>query len=132
MTHTGSNGSNAGDRIRAAGYSPSTWGENVAAGYSSCVVGRRRLDGEQWTPGQHLEPGVHPDRCRVGDVGQWHPVLDDGARRLTREIGSPHSDEPRPTTGSQTDGIGGCGWGTGGMVRGPDRGIGGDGSGTGG
>ena len=35
MTHTGSNGSNAGDRIRAAGYSPSTWGENVAAGYSS-------------------------------------------------------------------------------------------------
>jgi uncharacterized protein YkwD len=35
MTHTGSNGSNAGDRIRAAGYQPSTWGENVAAGYSS-------------------------------------------------------------------------------------------------
>ena len=35
MTHTGSNGSNAGDRIRAAGYSPGTWGENVAAGYSS-------------------------------------------------------------------------------------------------
>ena len=40
MTHTGSNGSNAGDRIRAAGYSPGTWGENVAAGYgsSSAVV----------------------------------------------------------------------------------------------
>jgi uncharacterized protein YkwD len=35
MTHAGSNGSNAGDRIRAAGYSPGTWGENVAAGYSS-------------------------------------------------------------------------------------------------
>ena len=35
MTHTGSNGSNAGDRIRAAGYSPGTWGENIAAGYSS-------------------------------------------------------------------------------------------------
>lgn len=35
MTHTGSNGSNAGDRIRAAGYSASTWGENVAAGYTS-------------------------------------------------------------------------------------------------
>ena len=35
MTHTGSNGSNAGDRIRAAGYSPSTWGENIAAGYTS-------------------------------------------------------------------------------------------------
>jgi uncharacterized protein YkwD len=35
MTHTGSNGSDAGDRIRAAGYQPSTWGENVAAGYTS-------------------------------------------------------------------------------------------------
>lgn len=35
MTHTGSNGSNAGDRIRAAGYQPATWGENVAAGYTS-------------------------------------------------------------------------------------------------
>jgi uncharacterized protein YkwD len=35
MTHTGSNGSNAGDRIRAAGYQPGTWGENVAAGYTS-------------------------------------------------------------------------------------------------
>jgi uncharacterized protein YkwD len=35
MTHTGSDGSNAGDRIRAAGYQPSTWGENVAAGYTS-------------------------------------------------------------------------------------------------
>jgi uncharacterized protein YkwD len=35
MTHTGSNGSNAGDRIRAAGYEPSSWGENVAAGFTS-------------------------------------------------------------------------------------------------
>jgi uncharacterized protein YkwD len=35
MTHTGSDGSDAGDRIRAAGYQPSTWGENVAAGYTS-------------------------------------------------------------------------------------------------
>jgi uncharacterized protein YkwD len=35
MTHTGSDGSNAGGRISAAGYQPGTWGENVAAGYSS-------------------------------------------------------------------------------------------------
>jgi uncharacterized protein YkwD len=35
MTHTGSDGSNAGDRISAAGYQAGTWGENVAAGYTS-------------------------------------------------------------------------------------------------
>ena len=32
MTHTGPDGSNAGQRITNAGYSWSTWGENVAAG----------------------------------------------------------------------------------------------------
>lgn len=32
MTHTGSNGSDAGARILAAGYQYSTWAENVAAG----------------------------------------------------------------------------------------------------
>lgn len=35
MTHTGSNGSDAGQRISALGYSWGTWGENVAAGYGS-------------------------------------------------------------------------------------------------
>lgn len=35
MTHTGSNGSSAGDRIRANGGSFRTWGENVAAGFGS-------------------------------------------------------------------------------------------------
>ena len=33
MTHTGANGSNPGQRMKNAGYRPSTWGENVAAGY---------------------------------------------------------------------------------------------------
>jgi uncharacterized protein YkwD len=32
MSHTGSNGSNVYQRITAAGYWPSAWGENVAAG----------------------------------------------------------------------------------------------------
>jgi len=31
--HTGSDGSNAGQRAAAAGYSPTAWGENIAAGY---------------------------------------------------------------------------------------------------
>ncbi len=38
MTHTGSDGSSAGDRIALAGFSASTWGENVAAGYSSTAA----------------------------------------------------------------------------------------------
>ena len=33
MTHTGSDGSNAGQRISRAGYRWSGWGENVAMGY---------------------------------------------------------------------------------------------------
>ena len=35
MTHTGSDGSNGGTRARRYGFSWSTWGENVAAGYRS-------------------------------------------------------------------------------------------------
>ncbi|GEC05469.1 hypothetical protein SSP24_31240 [Streptomyces spinoverrucosus] len=35
MSHTGSDGSNPGDRITKAGYAWSTYGENVAYGYSS-------------------------------------------------------------------------------------------------
>ncbi|WP_354644269.1 CAP domain-containing protein [Kitasatospora camelliae] len=35
MTHTGSDGSTAGDRITRAGYAWSTYGENVAYGYST-------------------------------------------------------------------------------------------------
>lgn len=35
FSHTGANGSNAGQRITAAGYGWSTYGENIAAGQSS-------------------------------------------------------------------------------------------------
>lgn len=35
MTHTGSDGSNAGQRITREGYNWSTWGENVARGYQN-------------------------------------------------------------------------------------------------
>lgn len=35
MTHTGANGSNAGQRIAATGYRARAWGENVAAGYNT-------------------------------------------------------------------------------------------------
>ena len=35
LTHTGSDGSNPGQRMRDAGYPTSYWAENAAAGYSS-------------------------------------------------------------------------------------------------
>src|SRR5262245_31038386 len=35
MTHTGSDGSDAGDRLTRAGFVWRAWGENVAAGYMS-------------------------------------------------------------------------------------------------
>lgn len=38
MSHTGTGGSNAGNRLDAAGYSWSTWGENVAAGQADCAT----------------------------------------------------------------------------------------------
>jgi uncharacterized protein YkwD len=38
MTHTGSDGSNAGDRIERAGYRWRTWAENVAMGYRSAAA----------------------------------------------------------------------------------------------
>lgn len=36
MTHTGAGGTNAGQRITAAGYAWSRWAENVAAGQPDC------------------------------------------------------------------------------------------------
>lgn len=35
MSHTGSDGSNAGDRLRRAGFAWTAWGENIAAGFDS-------------------------------------------------------------------------------------------------
>jgi uncharacterized protein YkwD len=35
MDHTNPDGQDPGDRMRAAGYNGSTWGENIAAGYST-------------------------------------------------------------------------------------------------
>jgi uncharacterized protein YkwD len=38
MTHTGSDGSSAGDRMVRAGFAASTWAENIAAGYASAAA----------------------------------------------------------------------------------------------
>lgn len=37
MSHTGSDGTDAGDRISQAGYRWNNWGENVASGYSTAA-----------------------------------------------------------------------------------------------
>jgi len=60
--HTGSDGSNAGQRAAAAGYNWTAWGENIAAGYTSA---QSVFDG--WLGG----PG-HRDNMRNGiftDIG---------------------------------------------------------------
>jgi uncharacterized protein YkwD len=38
MSHSGTDGSNPGDRIARAGYRASTWAENVAAGYADAAA----------------------------------------------------------------------------------------------
>jgi hypothetical protein len=54
--HTGSDGSNAGQRAAAAGYTPTTWGENIAAGH---------LSAESVVAGWLDSPG-HRDNMRNG------------------------------------------------------------------
>ena len=44
--HRGSDGSSAGDRLSAAGYAWSRWGENIAAGQPSVAEVVGRLDGQ--------------------------------------------------------------------------------------
>ena len=48
MSHTGTDGSNPGDRIARAGYRFSAWGENVAIGYPDAAS---VMDGWMNSPG---------------------------------------------------------------------------------
>ena len=57
LTHTGTDGSNAGQRIRREGYDWRTWGENIARGYSNETS---VLNGWVNSPG-HQENTVNPD-----------------------------------------------------------------------
>ena len=53
FSHTGSNGSSAGQRATAAGYVWSTWGENIAAGQAS-VDSVMAMPSVTWTPCSHI------------------------------------------------------------------------------
>jgi len=58
LTHTGSDGSNAGERIARTGYQSRFWGENAAAGFASAAS---VMDGWMDSPGHRaniLEPSV--------------------------------------------------------------------------
>ena len=52
MTHTGSDGSDAGVRLRRAGFVWHAWGENVAAGYTSVPA---VFDGWMASPGHKAQ-----------------------------------------------------------------------------
>jgi uncharacterized protein YkwD len=79
MTHRGSGGSNAGNRLSATGYAWRTWGENVAAGQDHCsqVI-------DAWYNSQgHRDNMLNPSFVHVGvavsrgtnGVAYWSMVL---------------------------------------------------------
>ncbi|WP_432280686.1 CAP domain-containing protein [Streptomyces luomodiensis] len=68
MSHTGSDGSSPGDRIERAGYSWSTYGENVAYGYGSA---KSVMDGWMSSPG-HKANILNCDFKEIG-VGLAQP-----------------------------------------------------------
>lgn len=62
FSHTGSGGSNVGQRVTAAGYAWSTVGENIAAGYTSVAT---VVDGWMASPG-HCANLMNPAFQHVG------------------------------------------------------------------
>lgn len=62
MTHTGSDGSSAGDRIERAGFQWRTWAENVAMGYPTA---ESVMDGWVNSPG-HRANILNPTMVHIG------------------------------------------------------------------
>ena len=83
MTHTGAGGTNAGQRINAAGYGWTTWAENVAAGQTTAWRGDERLDEQCWPRGQHSQPQHGQHRRRRGGRRERSHLLGHGVGRLT-------------------------------------------------
>lgn len=67
FSHTGSDGSSAGDRATRAGYVWSTWGENIAAGYPSVAT---VMQGWIDSPG-HCANLMHPGFTNIGTSGHY-------------------------------------------------------------
>ena len=82
MSHIGSDGSNAGQRISRQGYRWSTWGENVAAGYPNA---REVMRAWMNSPG-HRRNILNSDFTEIG-VGVAR--ADDGRRYWTMVLARP-------------------------------------------
>ncbi|WP_280444785.1 CAP domain-containing protein [Nocardia brasiliensis] len=92
MDHNSSKG-DPGARIRAAGYKPQTWAENIAAGYQSAddVV-----DGWMNSPGHR----ANILNCGLRDIGVGYAKARNGTPYWTQNFGT----SSQPDSGKPTDG----------------------------
>jgi len=81
MSHTGSDGSNAGQRISRQGYRWITYGENVAAGYPTASAVMRGWMNSAGHRRNILHPGFK-------DIGVGLATSDDGTRYWTMVLAS--------------------------------------------
>jgi|GEM_PF-1475300 len=82
LTHTGSDGSNPGDRIEAAGYDSRRWAENAAAGFPTA---ESVMNGWLNSPG-HRTNIMYPD---VTEIGLGIAFTTDGYPYWTQVFASP-------------------------------------------
>ena len=82
MSHTGSDGSNPGDRIARAGYRFSAWAENVAMGYPDAAS---VMDGWMNSPGHR----ANILSGNVTEIGVGLAYAADGAPYWTMVLARP-------------------------------------------
>lgn len=81
MTHQGANGSDAGDRVRQAGYPATTWAENIAYGQATP---QEVVDDWMASPG-HRENILD---CQLTEIGVGHVVNKQGVPYWTQDFGT--------------------------------------------
>jgi uncharacterized protein YkwD len=84
MSHTGSDGSDPGGRITAAGYVFRAWGENVAAGYPDATS----VDQGWWNSSGHRRNMLDPNFTEIG-VGLAYSTT--GVPYWTQDFGRPRT-----------------------------------------
>jgi uncharacterized protein YkwD len=85
FSHTGLDGSSPGDRITAAGYVWSTWGENIAAGYSTPA---QVVAGWMSSTQGHREAILNPNYTEVG-IGYAYNNSSTWGHYWTTDFGRP-------------------------------------------
>ncbi len=81
MTHSGANGSDAGDRIAAAGYTATKWAENVASGHRTP---REVVD--SWLASPEHRANILD--CAFTEIGVGHVVNARGVPYWTQDFGT--------------------------------------------